>query len=152
MTESTHAALVDRAVNWLYVLWRCYYVLAEPGGGGEQPDAIGWHRVGGIVVECKVSRADFSADRRKPWRCGRGLGLFRWYLTPPGLLNPAKLPALWGLAECHPTLIRVVQRPRRVPVGWWCYWDEMILLSKAAKREQVFSGNCLCGSRRLKED
>jgi len=114
----THAELVARAAHWLQTTIGCGVVLVEHGGGGEVPDVIGWTRrpSRSYVVECKVSRADFLADLRKPsrqtysgrpaWRC--------YYLTPRGLLwatPPGRaqtlaspqlwhtLPAGWGLAE-----------------------------------------------------
>ena len=58
---------------------------------GEMPDAIGWKRAcHSVLVECKLSRADFLADRDKPFRRKQemGLGCERFYLTPSGLLRP----------------------------------------------------------------
>ena len=52
---------------------------------GEMPDAIGWKRASrSVLVECKISRADFLADRDKPFRqkSDLGLGCERFYLTP----------------------------------------------------------------------
>ena len=52
---------------------------------GEMPDAIGWKRgCHSVLVECKSSRADFLADREKPWRQKpeNGAGCERFYLTP----------------------------------------------------------------------
>jgi hypothetical protein len=65
----THAQLVEKAVAWLRH-YRCGVVLSEQACvSGEMPDAIGWKRAcHSVVVECKISRADFLADRAKPWR------------------------------------------------------------------------------------
>jgi hypothetical protein len=69
-------------------------------GGREVPDAIGWGPFSSVLVECKVSRADFAADLRKVHRrAGHTMGNYRWYLTPAGLLTPDEVPDRWGLAE-----------------------------------------------------
>jgi len=67
----THNELVERAGRWLLNTMRCKLVILEPKpiSCDEHPDAIGWDRHGNsIVVECKISKADFYADRRKKWR------------------------------------------------------------------------------------
>lgn len=72
---------------------------------GEQPDALGINQVGeSFLVEAKVSRADFFADQKKPWRQNpklQGMGDFRAYITPAGLLNPDEIPYGWQLWEVH---------------------------------------------------
>jgi hypothetical protein len=98
----THIQLVDKAVRWLR-RYRCGVVLSEQAcASGEMPDAIGWKRAcHSVLVECKVTRADFLADRSKPFRLKpeQGVGGERFYLTPAGLLKPEELPAGWGLLE-----------------------------------------------------
>lgn len=115
MTDITHAELVQRARRWLSSTAGCRFVLTEPRTiyTQEQPDAIGWKGIDSIVVECKVSRADFRADAKKPHRQGCGLGAHRFYLTPAGLLRPAEVPEPWGLLEAHGERIRQVLRPLR---------------------------------------
>ena len=98
----THAQLVEKAVHWLR-RYRCGVVLSEQACvSGEMPDAIGWKRAHhSVLVECKVTRADFLADRAKPFRLKpeQGVGSERFYLTPAGLLRPEELPPGWGLLE-----------------------------------------------------
>jgi hypothetical protein len=98
----THAQLVEKAVRWLRH-YRCGVVLSEQACvSGEMPDAIGWKRANhSVLVECKITRADFLADRAKPFRSKpeRGVGCERFYLTPANLLRPEELPACWGLLE-----------------------------------------------------
>jgi hypothetical protein len=100
--QMTHAQLVGKAVRWLRS-YRCGVVLSEQACvSGEMPDAIGWKRANhSVLVECKVTRADFLADRAKPFRSKpeRGVGCERFYLTSASLLRPAELPAGWGLLE-----------------------------------------------------
>lgn len=72
---------------------------------GEIADAIGFRSVGEeqhtVVVEAKVTRSDFLADAKKPHRSGAvaGMGTFRYYLAPAGLIQLDELPAGWGLIE-----------------------------------------------------
>jgi len=98
----THVQLVERAVRWLRG-YRCGVVLSEQACvSGEMPDAIGWKQAcHSVVVECKVTRADFVRDRAKPFRQKpeKGVGSERYYLTPPGLVKIEELPAGWGLLE-----------------------------------------------------
>lgn len=80
----------------------CSFAMVEAPGTGEEPDAIGFF--GGHwtqVVECKASRADFMADRKKFHRRhgASGMGYYRWFLTPKGLVRPEELPEKWGLLE-----------------------------------------------------
>lgn len=106
---TTHGELVSIAARWLKRVPRCRVVLTEPRtisgtGAIEQPDVIGWVRGFSIVVECKVSRADFLADERKKCReMGNGnyggLGHWRFYLTAPGVAQRREIPPGWGLYE-----------------------------------------------------
>ena len=113
----THAQLVSVAVDWLR-RYRCGVVLSEQAcASGEVPDAIGWKgKCRSVVVECKVTRADFLADRAKPFRQNSeiALGCERFYLAPSGLITPPELPAGWGLLECAGRGVEIrVKSPRR---------------------------------------
>jgi len=96
----THAQLVEKAVAWLRG-YRCGVILSEQAcANGEMPDAIGWKSVHhSVLIECKISRADFLADRDKPFRQKPelGLGCQRFYLAPAGMLQLKELPPGWGL-------------------------------------------------------
>lgn len=109
----THAELVTVAVRWLKTRQRerCYVVLAEPPAQtGESPDAIGWNSRASYLVECKVSRADFLADLKKPRRvAGRRLARYCYYLAQAGLLGPEDVPAAWGLLELRGDAVHVVR-------------------------------------------
>lgn len=108
----THAELVVRAARWLRNTKRCPIVATElVTGSAESPDAIGWHPGYSILVECKISRADFRTDQLKSFRMmpKQGMGDQRFYMTPPGLLLPDELPEQWGLLECSPTKVRVIR-------------------------------------------
>lgn len=108
--EMTHSNLCDIAVKWLKKPNSkggagCHIAVSEMAGGwsGEIPDAIGFRAAGwddgSTVVEVKVSRSDFLADRNKPHRNGERLGMGKWrfYLCPEGLISPEEVPEKWGL-------------------------------------------------------
>lgn len=108
----THAELVQRAARWLSNTQGCSVVFTEFSAYSvEAPDAIGWSSWHSTLVECKVSRADFLADRGKPWRRlpYRGMGARRYFMTPAGLVRPDELPAKWGLAEVHGRQVRIIR-------------------------------------------
>jgi hypothetical protein len=133
--------MVNLAVEWLR-RYRCGVVLSEQAcASGEMPDAIGWKdRCRSVVVECKVSRGDFLADRGKPWRQNPeiALGCERFYLAPAGLIAAAELPAGWGLLECAgrklEMRIKPARRSLRTPAGLEC---EMNLLLASLRRVEI---------------
>lgn len=111
-----HRALCTIAVAWLQRPKSrsgpgCTVALSETTNwiNGEIPDAIGWrpyrHALSGsVLVEVKVSRADFLADAAKAHRQapGTGMGAYRYFMCPAGLISPAELPPKWGLVEVTP--------------------------------------------------
>jgi len=136
----THAQLVERAVRWLR-WYRCGVVLSEQACvSGEMPDAIGWKRANdSVLVECKITRADFLADRGKSFRQKpeQGVGSERFYLTPPALVKIEELPAGWGLLELRRGRIEVVQaaaKNLRTAPG---FRYEMNLLLASLRRVEV---------------
>ncbi|WP_380092111.1 hypothetical protein [Deinococcus cellulosilyticus] len=69
----------------------------------EFPDVIGFRQWWTVIIECKISRADFLADAKKPHRVRvqqgirKGMGNYRLYACPTGLIKPEELPEKWGL-------------------------------------------------------
>ena len=136
----SHGQLVERAVRWLRS-YRCGVVLSEQACvSGEMPDAIGWKQAcHSVLVECKVTRADFLADRAKPFRvkADKGVGSERFYLTPAGLLKIGELPEGWGLLEVQRGRIEMVQpsaKNLRTSIG---FRYEMNLLLASLRRVEV---------------
>ena len=142
----THGELVERAGRWLrnsavipgFRLVhkrkvKCGVVLTEMvSNAQETPDAIGWFSCGyhSILIECKTSRADFFADQKK-WRRSHpalGVGCYRYYMTPPGLIKKDELPEKWGLLETSGKVVRL----RRIA---WRFDD----YSKADEKGMLFS-------------
>lgn len=110
-----HQGLCRLAANWLQRAPgrsgpACQVAFSEAKGGwnGEIPDAIGFRTAaedeGSVVVEVKVSRADYLADRAKAYRLnsGLGMGLYRYYMAPEGNISVQELPQGWGLVEVSP--------------------------------------------------
>lgn len=112
----THAQLVQKAVCWLRG-YRCGVVLSEQACiSGEMPDAIGWKRANhSVLVECKISHADFLADRAKPFRMNSasGLGCERYYLAPAKLIAAEELPMGWGLLEYRNRNVEMIKPSAR---------------------------------------
>ena len=110
----------------------------------EAPDVIGWKAslrkdypdAECTVIECKTSRADFLADRAKPFRKDPTLGMggWRWMFTPVGLVKPTELPEGWGLAECTERGVRKVHKPKEFLVHNWR--AEALLLVSCLRRVQ----------------
>lgn len=113
-----HALLVSRAVHWLRTKYRCGVILSEQYcATGEVPDVIGWKGFcRSVLVECKVSRADFLADAEKPFRQDpeAGMGCERFYLAPAGVLRREDLPKHWGLLELRNREIHLALKPGRL--------------------------------------
>ena len=136
----THVQLVDRAVRWLR-WYRCGVVLSEQAcTNGEMPDAIGWKQAcHSVLVECKVTRADFLADRAKPFRLNpeRGVGTERFYLTPPALVKVQELPSGWGLLELRRGRVEVVHPSAKNLRNTAGFRSEMNLLLASLRRVEV---------------
>lgn len=136
----THSQLVEKAVRWLR-FYRCGVVLSEQAcASGEMPDAIGWKRAcHSVLLECKVTRADFLADRAKPFRLKpqQGVGCERFYLAAAGLIRLEELPQGWGLLEFHSGRIKVIRpsaKNLRTAIG---FRYEMNLLLASLRRVEI---------------
>lgn len=143
MSDLLHSELCAAAVKWLKKSAGCGVAITEMVSvAGEIPDAIGWRSGVSILIEVKTTRSDFLADRKKAWRIDATLGMgdWRFFLAPKGLLMPDEIPAGWGLLEITE---KGVKRTHRVPIGN-CSWGspplmgnkraETILLCSALRR------------------
>ena len=116
MTKSgafdVHQELVRVGAEWLAGEksgdYRCSFVVTEFSDEWsdrrvETPDVFGI-MVGNTyfgstgLIECKRTRSDFQGDKHKSFRRnGYGVGNYRFYLCPSGLIRTEELPARWGL-------------------------------------------------------
>ncbi len=97
-----HHGLVNSGYRWLKK--RCGAMFKElTSVTVEVPDVIGFNSNGSFLLEAKASRADFLADRKKPFRKdpSKGMGDWRFYIVPEGMVRIEELPEMWGLLEVN---------------------------------------------------
>lgn len=87
---------------------------------GEVPDVIGWRATACVLIECKTSRADFRADLKKPFRVSpaSGMGDWRFYLCPQGLIEADEVPERWGLLWAHEGRVKPIVGVPRGNMSW----------------------------------
>jgi hypothetical protein len=141
-SEIRHARLIACAVEWLRRSYKCGIILSEQYcATGEVPDVIAWKGFcKSVLVECKVSRADFLADAGKPFRLKpeEGMGCQRFYMAPADLIRPDELPKHWGLLEQQGRDVRVMVKPGRVDLRTQAgLMKEMNLLLASLRRVEV---------------
>lgn len=109
----THDDLVSRAEKWLKNQ-NCGVVFNDrfqaTTFSGEQPDGLGFRSGASILIECKATRSDFLSDKNKRFRKDPSLGVgdWRFYMCPPGVIKVEDLPDGWGLLYAHPKKIEKV--------------------------------------------
>jgi hypothetical protein len=93
----THKDLVEIGYRWLLKRGGCGVALKElKSMSAEIPDAIGFSSHHSHLIECKVSRSDFMKDKKKGHRAF-GMGDYRYFICPTGLISVNELPEKWGL-------------------------------------------------------
>ena len=74
--EIDHTELVQRAFTYLQCSMGCSVVFKERSTSvSECPDAIGFKGGFSYLIECKSSRADFLADKKKHFRKNTSEGM-----------------------------------------------------------------------------
>lgn len=140
MTELTHDELCLKAESFLkkqgfgvvfHDKFRAYT------NSGEQPDCLGFRSGVSCLIECKTSRSDFLADRKKKFRVSRELGMgdWRFMLTPKGLIEIDELPTGWGLLEVHGR--RIMKTHGFPPNTMW--FDKPFYANKQAECDYLYS-------------
>jgi len=96
---------------------------------GEIPDVIGWCSWASILIETKVSREDFKKDFKKIFRINEflGVGDFRYYLVPEGLITQNEIPKNWGLLYHSKNGIEIIKTATKAESNLGC--ERTILLS-----------------------
>jgi hypothetical protein len=135
----THKEGVKRIASWLTGTKRMAVVMAERvvTACTETPDAVAWSGRGeSILVEVKVSRADFHADKDKVFRRDeeQGVGTLRYFAAPAGLLKPEDMPDGWGLLAIHQYQVREVVTPAVKPAN---RVNEVAMLVSAIRRLEL---------------
>lgn len=104
----THKWITEKASKWLkkheqnIIIPNCSTVVSELTSAvvtGEIPDVIGWCSWTSVLLEVKTSRPDFLRDKKKKFKeqSDLGMGEFRYYICPEGLIDVVELPINWGL-------------------------------------------------------
>lgn len=101
----THKKLVEAAYKWLVKNGGVGVAFKElKSCASEIPDVIGFDSWQSILIECKASRADFFADSKKAHRSTfKGMGNWRFYCCPTGMIKVNELPPGWGLIYVNET-------------------------------------------------
>jgi len=108
-----HYQLVESGFKWL-TKFGCAFVFKElVTSAKETPDVIGFKGSATILIECKTSRSDFKSDAKKVFRQlpAEGMGRFRFYLCPEGLIKVEELPKNWGLLYVKKEKAYMVHNP-----------------------------------------
>lgn len=117
----THADVVLSAHAWL--IPKCKISLPEFfTHNSELCDVIGFEAGGrSVMIECKAGRGDFLKDKYKMFRRvpERGMGNYRYYCCPAGLIKPSELPERWGLIYVYPSgyikrIVEAQHQPRNM--------------------------------------
>jgi len=123
-SDHPHDFLCKEAVRWLLGkgsrYGKCKVAAYEVNtlAISETPDAIGFSYNGDrLLVECKVSRSDFLRDKKKSFRKdpGHGIGCFRYYLVPEGLVAYDEIPDRWGLIYRTSKGLKMIKRSSPFP-------------------------------------
>ena len=103
MRALTHRELCELGARFIFnerypsdYGWR---ILIETGNRKENPDVFAFTRYHSILIECKASRSDFLADKKKPFRQNplMGVGKRRYYLVNEGVATQEEMPQGWQL-------------------------------------------------------
>jgi len=110
----THKQLCEIALIWLKRSLSakapaCDIVFKETKNNitDEVVDAIGFKVAGtckgSTLIEVKTNREDFFRDKHKLHRRSPelGLGLYRYFMVPEGIISIDELPEKWGLIEVN---------------------------------------------------
>jgi hypothetical protein len=105
---------VEIGYGWLMKARGCSFAFKELAAlGYEIPDVLGFRDQGTILIECKTSRSDFFADGKKFFRINpkMGMGEYRFYLCPEGMIVKEDLPEKWGLIYAKDGRARMKYNP-----------------------------------------
>ncbi|WP_391560700.1 hypothetical protein [Robertmurraya sp.] len=104
---------------------------------GEQPDCLGFRSGVSCLIECKTSRSDFLADKRKKFRVDPTLGMgdWRFFLAPTGLISVDELPTRWGLLETDGKRVKKISG-FPMNTGWF---DKPFTGNKQAECDYMYS-------------
>lgn len=133
-----HTDLIKLGAKWLkkhkrnLIVPNCPLVLEDlvsTTQTGEIPDLIGFSSGNSVLIEVKISRSDFKRDFKKKFRINqeKGMGEFRYYLCPDGLIKESELPNNWGLLYEINGKIEIIKKAEYIKPNLHC--ERTILMS-----------------------
>ena len=141
MINISHRELCELAAKWLKrplasdaPACNVSFIETQNVINNEVVDAIGFKISGSIygsvLVEAKTSRSDFLADKNKPHRLSPalGVGLYRYYLAPAGIIKLEELPEKWGLIEVNHKKKIIVRAGHVLERGAWGRYKNLSLI------------------------
>jgi hypothetical protein len=141
MAIITHRELVEKSEKWLRrngFPVTCNEKTIAVTEFREQPDVLGFTSSTSVLLEIKVSRNDFLSDFKKVFRIDteKGVGEWRFYVCPEGLICIDELPKGWGLIE--------LKGRKLEPVYGWppnTLWsrNKPFIANKQAERQYMYS-------------
>lgn len=146
MGDIAHKELVRAGLKWL-INNGCRVAFSEiTSAANETPDIIGFRYNQSVLIEVKISRSDFLADKKKIFRQfpEKGMGNSRYYLAPRGLLKIEDMPVNWSLIEYKNGRIYGDKTHLRTDGKWWQesnLVNEKILLQSVCRRLASRFGN-----------
>lgn len=99
----THTKIIEysrKVLKRAGTMWKCGITFAELSTANtEIPDVLGFQSDGSALIEAKASRSDFLSDKKKKFRKYPqiGMGNYRFYACPKGIIKKEELPDKWGL-------------------------------------------------------
>lgn len=115
----------------------CPYVVVELVTCEQEiPDVFGWNYWTTVLIEVKVSRSDFLADKKKWFRIypEKGMGDYRYYCCPDGLIKENELPEKWGLLYEKDGVITVI---KKAEISQVCLSSERSIYASIFRRENI---------------
>lgn len=115
------------------------------GGPSETPDTIGFRYNHSYLIEVKASYSDFKKDSDKYFRkrMGYGMGEFRFYLAPKGLIPKDEIPKNWGLLEVSKDRVYVTLDAKQIKRGVMSFRKENQLMINALRAVVCSTGKDL---------
>lgn len=111
----THKELVDLSHKFVLKKMSCGFGVRElKTTEKEIVDVLGFGAYNhSVLIEVKVSRSDFLADRNKSFRINpeEGVGKYRFYCCPKELIKIEDLPNNWGLIYEENKKLEIVHNP-----------------------------------------
>lgn len=145
----SHSELVEAAEKWLNKrgVHITFAEMRACTSNNESPDVIGWTSMNSVVIECKASRSDFLADKKKLFRSfpERGMGDYRIYFCPPNIIKVEDLPEGWALVYWDGKKEKVIHGIKGYRLSSWAARvpfrghkeSEMDMMLSALRRIQI---------------